>query len=485
MSQLKNDPNPDHSPTHSLNENSIENRKYRKDSFDRFGDDLCEDIFSYFPIKVIIKYECVSQQWRRTLYQRVNHFVINSKTELMEKLFSSIRLLNIQIEGIPNLEKLLGKCAHITKFHIQAQPYFNSHPELNTIIAAIITKYCPNLKSINNSSVGLNHNSAQTFISSIGHKLETICLYNSLENFYDVNDVKYSKLRRLNIFIPKYSQPINAKMRVFNQIFTHLTFNWAAISMQNLKQIIRTLYLLTHLDITCYSTDSNKTEEFLAEVSNLRELKSLRIRFESYLESDTVLDKFKMIGQKCHKLETFILDEGLYESPFSLTVIENYPNLVTLIIITSERNELFIDDPLISCQSLHNCPNIQHLELFFPELENTFFEDIHKYVPKLRHLSIHNICVNEVFINYIEKLPKLQTVIIENMSFYWDIEKQFNPAIFYKLFTKCTRLKSVYLRPESESSEEFINWYTLYRNYFDGIAQFSSSQTWFILDPLI
>ena len=48
------------------------------DSFDdRICDDLCEVILQYLPLKDQIKLECVSKQFQRTVYRRIQEF--NSK----------------------------------------------------------------------------------------------------------------------------------------------------------------------------------------------------------------------------------------------------------------------------------------------------------------------------------------------------------------------------------------------------------------------
>ena len=47
---------------------------YRKDSFDRFGDDLTELILSFLWFEDKIRLECVSKQWKRCVFQK--QFVI-------------------------------------------------------------------------------------------------------------------------------------------------------------------------------------------------------------------------------------------------------------------------------------------------------------------------------------------------------------------------------------------------------------------------
>ncbi|CAG2113624.1 unnamed protein product [Medioppia subpectinata] len=44
---------------------------YAKDSMDRFGDDLCQLLLSYLSFKDRFRYECVSKQFQRTVFESV------------------------------------------------------------------------------------------------------------------------------------------------------------------------------------------------------------------------------------------------------------------------------------------------------------------------------------------------------------------------------------------------------------------------------
>ena len=470
MSRITKDSNSD--PNHSLKENSIENRKYSKDSFDRFGDDLCEDILSYFPLNDKFKYECVSKQWKRSVYQRVKYWTISFKTEPLEE-YSSI--------FIPGFASFLRKFPNIREVYISPNTYFESHPELNTIILELIAKYCQNLKTINNLSIGWSHNSAKTFISTIEHKLEIICLNNSLKNFETLNGQRFPNLRKLFIYLPDLDNSLHfdgSDESSFSFIqLTDLIIICRTIEEQLLSTIIRSNKRLKYLCLGQTSLNEISTSEHLLnDLSELEELKTLMIVWLDFnLKSMTILKEFEIIGQKCEKLERLGLAlrlPTLYSGQRCLTIIEYFPNLVTLELYSVENY-----DPsfVISCQSLFNCSNLRHLWLNLKEMDDSFFEDIHLYSPKLRLLSICNFRVNEIFIEYIEKLPELQKLVIENSNLS---EQQFNLAIFYKLFISCARLKKVSLRCVKDL-------HTLYRNYFGGIAQFGSSQTWFIFDTLI
>ncbi len=47
------------------------------DSFERFCDDLCQLLLSFLPISDKIKFECVSKQWKRLIFNRKQKLIIN------------------------------------------------------------------------------------------------------------------------------------------------------------------------------------------------------------------------------------------------------------------------------------------------------------------------------------------------------------------------------------------------------------------------
>ena len=47
-----------------------EKKVYAKDSMDRFGDDLTEEVIQYLIFADKVRLECVSKQWRRLVYNK-------------------------------------------------------------------------------------------------------------------------------------------------------------------------------------------------------------------------------------------------------------------------------------------------------------------------------------------------------------------------------------------------------------------------------
>jgi len=57
----------------------------RKTSFDRFGDDLSELIVSYLTIEDKFRFECLSKQWRRLVFNKTYVLRISQNDRLFAK----------------------------------------------------------------------------------------------------------------------------------------------------------------------------------------------------------------------------------------------------------------------------------------------------------------------------------------------------------------------------------------------------------------
>jgi hypothetical protein len=59
---------------------------YYFNSFDRFGDDLCQHLLSYLLVSHKIRYECVSKQWQQLIYNKQNKAVFTFMDTMKEIL---------------------------------------------------------------------------------------------------------------------------------------------------------------------------------------------------------------------------------------------------------------------------------------------------------------------------------------------------------------------------------------------------------------
>ncbi len=54
----------------SQNKHLRSDGKYSSDSFDRYGDGLCELLLSDLFVKHLKRFECVSKQWQRLVFNK-------------------------------------------------------------------------------------------------------------------------------------------------------------------------------------------------------------------------------------------------------------------------------------------------------------------------------------------------------------------------------------------------------------------------------
>ncbi|CAG2169633.1 unnamed protein product [Oppiella nova] len=95
----------------SLNDtNGTPEEYYTKDSFDRYGDDLCGLVLSYLSLEDCFRFECLSKQWMRCV------FTSRHSLEFNDQLINKLSIKEGLREGCVDWETLraqLKKCSNI------------------------------------------------------------------------------------------------------------------------------------------------------------------------------------------------------------------------------------------------------------------------------------------------------------------------------------------------------------------------------------
>src|SRR5882724_11014278 len=99
---------------------------YSKDSFDRFGDDLCEYVLSYLTFKDVFRYSCISRQWHSLVFNKQN--VFNFCDIFGKDLYKEI------IIDLKTFESILKKCPNITSVFNRYTNVINNNEILDLII---------------------------------------------------------------------------------------------------------------------------------------------------------------------------------------------------------------------------------------------------------------------------------------------------------------------------------------------------------------
>ncbi|CAG2165056.1 unnamed protein product [Oppiella nova] len=80
-----------------------------KDSLDRFGDDLCRLLLSYLPLEDRFRYECVSKQWQRLIYE--------TQTELSFK-YRSLDSFGVNINDKESVNEILDILDYLSPINV-------------------------------------------------------------------------------------------------------------------------------------------------------------------------------------------------------------------------------------------------------------------------------------------------------------------------------------------------------------------------------
>ncbi|CAG2112358.1 unnamed protein product [Medioppia subpectinata] len=128
--------------TDNTNEDIQQIQIYAKDSLDRFGDDLCSLLLSYFTFEDRFRYECVSKQFQRTVFESVIDITINDNFIL--KLM--LKLLLTKTTTPYEMAIIAKKCPNIET--IDCRGIIFTHEEHTLEVLNTFRDNCPHLRHI-------------------------------------------------------------------------------------------------------------------------------------------------------------------------------------------------------------------------------------------------------------------------------------------------------------------------------------------------
>ena len=417
-------------------DNRIENnvitnnaKVYAKNSFDRFGDDLTEELLQYLTLENKIRLECVSKQWQRCVFNK--QFVLDTSYlryrsglwNSMMKVIKSKRQREVQI-----IESIVKKCPNITDVILWSG--------INSSVLSLIGRYCPRIKSFEytvydksldffringqklgelylykegdefkiygpnikslsyHSNIGSDDN-VLSFFRIYGHKLEELNISGDIDEI--INIITFCPNLK-KVFIPNFLflltenkefLPKLEKIISIIEIFPDNRINRVKqmkILSDKYRQTMKTL----NVGLTGLTAEELKTcIECIARFENLKEL---RLDIKGLNISEPIDHVFKLIGRKCTKLLKFKL--RIYES---LLIFDRFFDLFydfkaikKLLIILPHNSVYFVSNTVLSgsVECFKNCKQLIELDIDYPELREDFFVNIDTFVPKLQSLRI-------------------------------------------------------------------------------------------------
>ena len=356
---------------------------YRKDSMDRFGDDLTELILSYLTFEDKIRLECVSKQWKNamvTVFKKQLAIKIVYKWEDKHKMF------------INGLITVLKKCPNIIKVRISTdiekqlaiRPRIRS--PMKSELLSLIGQYCPNIESLTINSEGIEN---MPFFRHNGAKLEELILCDTDSDIKSYLEQDIEKFKEFLRFLPNLKNFRNFILTEDKEILPKLEkINiWLNIDYQrvnNLK-IITVKYSQT-MKILKLILSNLTAEELKACIDCISRFENLTFLGLNICKTQQPIDDcLSLIGQKCNKLLKLHLS---INSSFSISdrFFDIFTNFKTIkkLKITLKINKALEG----SVECFKHCKQLKYLDINFSELKEHFFTNIESFVPKLQSLKI-------------------------------------------------------------------------------------------------
>ena len=324
-------------------------RQFNSDSFDRFGDDLCELLLSYLTFEDKIRLQCVSKQWKRTI---LNKQYVVSKINNIDIFFRFLKKCNINEIDLScltlndhTLKKIIKYCprlqtmfADFTRLSAKAIKRFGQKLGLQMKGIHFRGKEDSITKSMLNMCPNLEEVSFYFFDHKIYGKLKPLMKLKKLhirthsfdEKFFDnitriaptVNQLimRSSGNRRLPLTISNVSSPFLhlELLKLYHRVDNVFYFDLPTV-MPKLK------YLRVASRFIPYP------EEFLS-ISKLTKLTCISLR--STLSDNRVVDEYSInLLLDCCQLKTIKLNYRIYVSNQTID---------KLIAIARQRSKQFI-----------------------------------------------------------------------------------------------------------------------------------------------
>ncbi|CAG2111734.1 unnamed protein product [Medioppia subpectinata] len=402
----------------------------------KFGDDMCQHILSYLSGEERFRYESVSKQWQRVVYETQTELII-------DKYFKDKRILK--------------KCKNITRIAIKELRY------LTDVMCGIIIRHCNRLNDL------------------------SICFPKCDENVVWDNDDEFEDPYLEAIYLQRTITPSTSKkflVKFAQQLQTISVDHWfgkywneyndwfwrdfakklnKCTNLRSLKIHSRESYwhlfngsqnecLFTRLQTIDVRSDECDIKSFNTFVDNYKS----GLKFMAISVSDKQPVRELMNGMSQMKALTHVeIDDGFMEDVLTQLAV-HCPQLKRLTIHAVHRsqkmvfsyieiiNENFIHlkrlemldcgrRPILSAGRLNQCKQLTHLS-YDCFGDDSFFTCISDNLPKLEYLKIKCATITDAVLDGLSKLPKLQTLALHGNQHY-------TPIAVKNFIDNCAKIK--------------------------------------------
>jgi hypothetical protein len=386
----------------------------------RICDDLCEVLLSYLSFEDKIRFECVSKQWQKLIYNKqyileVNETSDKSKNCLNSLLKAKKRSYNLNIKAF---ESILKKCKFINKVIIRKYNVKNREQVLRSI-----TSKCNHLNAIKFDFREVDEKVLLDFGKKFRPKLrqlEFVCPINKNKIYMSLikmcpNLLSLSRVKLPNIF--EGNELLMDKLIKVDKLFIQIfEINLLQVFVEKYGKSFKSFGVMSKTD------EFNEKNLLLQEISRFESLEHLVLDSESNENiSHLFADNLSMIGNNCSKIQSLVLKiPGIQSSVTShlFKSLGHFNALKKLDLNTSEildnnnnnNNEL---NESISVLTFGNCKQLKHLLIKFPKIDDNFFKDIELSVPQLKSTEEE---ISDNTFKCLAKLKALKSLVFNRLK---------------------------------------------------------------------
>ena len=407
---------------------------YERDSMERFGDDLTEQVMQYLWFSDKVMFECLSKQWQRLVFNKQTELDI--KEDCIERKNSLIKLFRKKYMywlDRRDLISVVKKCLNISRVYLRE---WKCDVELN-----VITAYCRRVtKLILYRAYG--EQPLISFATKHGMWLEE----------FGINET--------HLVLPNYMKKFLQMCPNIKKIDINLEFNFDVIDeseslpklevikevrlyeedSQRLDVLVRKYSTrLKAIQITFIQISSDELKTCFAHISRFESLESLefKIKFTSnFIYEEHFRECFKLLANNCTKLrelnintESCVLCNRIFLALSELRYLERLNVFQIYSLDKLER----------SVECLKHMTRLKHLSINHIGQTLDFLDNIQTYLPEIRYLDIDSINRDykswKVFAESLQTMKYIKRLVVNNnMKFYYNKNRsESKPRILLQL----------------------------------------------------
>ncbi|XP_054155961.1 uncharacterized protein LOC128954407 [Oppia nitens] len=446
----------------------------KKDSFDRFGDDLCQLLLQYLPIDDRLRLESVSKQWLALIFNTQTDLVFDRKLLKTMSLnswhyyYQSIKLFEVIVSKCPNITAVtisdgsrLPGCVHaINSFmnlliinchrlrHISIKhDYYCQWSVIDRTFERFFRRFGRQLLTF--KFEGTNHEfNKQLFYEVVDGmpNLKTLDItYDSYESTVQLNDILIDNmcdllpesLQSLNIKLAESSMTLFAKFAyIYGKQLTSLKIMLDQSTDED-NDYDNNADNYDNYDNNANDYNNNADEDDDDDYDegpnwNKWDLKTLLTGFEQIprlrqlsfdlpfdFDINFIGDLFSTIGRNCRQLKSLdyksdIINLLTIERMF-ITINKHMSKQLRRLSVKC-WNYIKVDTDLVLTSSLlKRLTGLTHLTLELKScdiIDNQFFNDIHLNLPRLQSIHCNDVAINDESIITMGQLANLTDVYI-------------------------------------------------------------------------